>query len=327
MADVCKFFQMGACRAGAHCTYRHDRERGRKELVCNLFLHSKPKPKPSPAARPSPSSSSRPTPRMAQVQARSEHMDLPPEPQSVDRHWMARSPSLEPATAPYAAVASTGVEGESEQRLVRRKDPLCSFAIKGNCRFADRNPHGRQCEDCKLFCLHPLNTPEEDLEHLMECKGAKGMVVEGRELTDSMECTVCFEVVVQKKDPRFGILNCDHCVCLECIREWRLREGMETAKTCPICRVETHIVLPSTIWIQDRQAKEDALRSYKENLGRIDCRHFNFGEGTCPFGTSCLYRHQYRDGTVEEAKKLRFLQGGEEEEAKIMNQVLLSDFL
>jgi hypothetical protein len=30
-----------------------------------------------------------------------------------------------------------------------------------------------------------------------------------------------------------------------------------------------------------------------------DCVHFDFGDGTCPFGTSCFYRHAYRDGRLE----------------------------
>jgi hypothetical protein len=30
-----------------------------------------------------------------------------------------------------------------------------------------------------------------------------------------------------------------------------------------------------------------------------DCIHFDFGDGTCPFGTSCFYRHAYRDGRLE----------------------------
>lgn len=27
--------------------------------------------------------------------------------------------------------------------------------------------------------------------------------------------------------------------------------------------------------------------------------HFDFGDGQCPFGTSCFYRHAYRDGRLE----------------------------
>jgi hypothetical protein len=31
-------------------------------------------------------------------------------------------------------------------------------------------------------------------------------------------------------------------------------------------------------------------------MKQIDCKHFNFGEGTCPFSTSCFYRHVTKVG-------------------------------
>jgi hypothetical protein len=37
----------------------------------------------------------------------------------------------------------------------------------------------------------------------------------------------------------------------------------------------------------------------------IDCRHFAFGDGTCPFGSSCFYRHAYRDGSLEVSQTAR----------------------
>lgn len=39
-----------------------------------------------------------------------------------------------------------------------------------------------------------------------------------------------------------------------------------------------------------------------------DCAHFDFGDGTCPFGTSCFYRHAYRDGRLEvRRRKILFI--------------------
>jgi E3 ubiquitin-protein ligase makorin len=34
----------------------------------------------------------------------------------------------------------------------------------------------------------------------------------------------------------------------------------------------------------------------------IDCKYFDYGNGTCPFGTSCFYKHMFRDGSREEVK-------------------------
>lgn len=41
------------------------------------------------------------------------------------------------------------------------------------------------------------------------------------------------------------------------------------------------------------------MAAYRARLASIDCRHFAFGEGHCPFATSCFYRHAYKDGTLE----------------------------
>jgi E3 ubiquitin-protein ligase makorin len=56
----------------------------------------------------------------------------------------------------------------------------------------------------------------------------------------------------------------------------------------------------------------------------MDCKWYNFGEGSCPFGTSCFYRHANADGTLE-SSTLRVIVG--EEDAKIVHQIRLSDFL
>ena len=41
------------------------------------------------------------------------------------------------------------------------------------------------------------------------------------------------------------------------------------------------------------------MADYRGKLAERDCMHFDFGDGTCPFGTSCFYRHAYKDGTLE----------------------------
>ena len=39
-------------------------------------------------------------------------------------------------------------------------------------------------------------------------------------------------------------------------------------------------------------------------MDAIPCRNFDFGDGHCPFGTSCFYAHVYRDG-VRESHEIR----------------------
>uniref|UniRef100_A0A7N2R2X3 C3H1-type domain-containing protein n=1 Tax=Quercus lobata TaxID=97700 RepID=A0A7N2R2X3_QUELO len=36
--------------------------------------------------------------------------------------------------------------------------------------------------------------------------------------------------------------------------------------------------------------KQDIVDSYKAKLKSIDCKHFDFGNGNCPFGSSCFYK-------------------------------------
>ena len=35
---------------------------------------------------------------------------------------------------------------------------------------------------------------------------------------------------------------------------------------------------------------------YKKKLSGMPCKFFNFGEGNCPFGSSCFYDHRYKNG-------------------------------
>ena len=46
--------------------------------------------------------------------------------------------------------------------------------------------------------------------------------------------------------------------------------------------------------------RKEAIRgAYVNKLASIDCRNFDFGAGTCPFSTSCMYRHAYKNGQLE----------------------------
>ncbi|XP_065623324.1 E3 ubiquitin-protein ligase makorin-like [Quercus suber] len=42
------------------------------------------------------------------------------------------------------------------------------------------------------------------------------------------------------------------------------------------------------------EEKQDIVDSYKAKLKSIDCKHFDFGKGNCPFGSSCFYKEQQR---------------------------------
>jgi E3 ubiquitin-protein ligase makorin len=50
-------------------------------------------------------------------------------------------------------------------------------------------------------------------------------------------------------------------------------------------------VTPSTEWPRDQIEKDRIIAEYKTKLSKMDCKHFNKGRGTCPFGNSCFYAH------------------------------------
>lgn len=212
----------------------------------------------------------------------------------------------------------------------KKGNELCVFAISGKCRFGTtcRNVHGLQCPRCLLYCLHPTDLDRNEA-HINECLMSN---TAPRMLTaedEDRECGICYEPVRQKGDPRFGLLACEHVFCLQCIRTWRSKQSATTAenlRSCPMCRTVSYFVTPSTEWVGDGERKARVIEEYKRNLGQIPCSHFNYGEGQCPFGTSCFYEHKYRDGREAEAERIRAYVDSNEQ-VKAVRETRLSDFV
>lgn len=111
-----------------------------------------------------------------------------------------------------------------------------------------------------------------------------------REASRLQTCAVCLETGLRQ----FGVLpNCTHCFCLGCIRAWRATHSakVQVARSCPECRAPSHFVVPSAVFITQPQRKAALIDSYEQNLRGVACKHFAFGAGTCPFGSSCFYAH------------------------------------
>ncbi|EPS60306.1 hypothetical protein M569_14498 [Genlisea aurea] len=119
--------------------------------------------------------------------------------------------------------------------------------------------------------------------------------------SQEIECGVCLERVLSKptaSERKFGILSeCDHPFCISCIRKWRSSSpssGIDVnsaLRACPMCRKVSYFVVPSVAWYETEEEKLEIIDSYKAKLKTIDCKHFDFGNGECPFGTNCFYRH------------------------------------
>eukprot|EP00850_Spirogloea_muscicola_P019666 SM000196S05358 [mRNA] locus=s196:10279:14289:- [translate_table: standard] len=175
--------------------------------------------------------------------------------------------------------------------------PICSFAAAGSC------ARGKDCQQ--------LHGDEQEV-HKEACQ-ANQRKLEQLRRSQEVECGVCLERVLSKPrvaERKFGILSgCDHAFCVACIRGWRgathATPGMDVdrvVRACPVCRVQSHFVTPSVVWYSNAEEKEAIITGYKAKLGGIDCRYFDFGNGNCPFSTSCFYRHAYRDGKLESVK-------------------------
>jgi len=115
--------------------------------------------------------------------------------------------------------------------------------------------------------------------------------------SSELQCGVCLEPVLAKRG-RFGLLEgCEHAFCLGCLKEWRATHAVrpDVARSCPECRAPSHFVVPSMIhFVGERKAA--LLRVYLSSLRATPCKHFDFGNGTCPFGSSCFYAHTDRAG-------------------------------
>lgn len=179
------------------------------------------------------------------------------------------------------------------------------------------------------FALPPVSFEEQERIRMMN---------EKTQISQTVECSICLERVVEKQrigKRRFGLLSgCQHTFCLGCIRDWRdggvsgsgthTSSNLEQARKCPVCRELSHFITPSQFWPSDSEEKNQIIEEYRNRIGKIPCRNFNNGDGYCPFGSSCFYRHTYRDGT-EETSDVRKTTDGEGK-LHIAQEVRLSDF-
>jgi len=86
------------------------------------------------------------------------------------------------------------------------------------------------------------------------------------EIEGDEDCVICLEKVLANKK-RFGILeNCSHAFWLDCIRNWRATYDKKIKKThyrtCPICRENSYLVIPSTRMIYDGPIKDELIDEY-----------------------------------------------------------------
>ncbi|KAL9142365.1 hypothetical protein ABFS82_14G165000 [Erythranthe guttata] len=338
---LCKFFAHGACLKGEHCEYSHD-WKAPPNNICTFYQKGLcaygsrcryDHVKVSRLQSPDVSSS-------ADISSASEFSSGTATAVSADRSASTR-PFYPPSQPAWEENFVSGDTLLTEDDFVDvggvdpASRPICSFAAAGECPHGLNCPHihGDLCPTCKKHCLHPFR-PQEREEHMKICE-KRQRHLEALTHSQEIECSVCLENVLSKPTPaerKFGILSeCDHPFCISCIRNWRSSSsasGMDphsALRSCPICRKLSYFVIPSVIWYSSKEEKHEIVETYKAKLKSIDCKHFDFGNGSCPFGTSCFYKHMYGDGRHEEVV-IRHL-GAEDGNTVIAKDIRLSDFL
>ncbi|KAM1049563.1 hypothetical protein ACFX2C_028658 [Malus domestica] len=351
---LCKFFAHGACLKGEHCEFSHD-WKASPNNICTFYqkgacaFGSRCRYEHVKASRAQSSGSSSSTNSQPSLAVDSASLALPVRtlasrvslaPLSLSELSASSSPFLPPSKPAWNGSLEDDYENDEvnvgETWSTRPEDrAICSFAAAGSCPRGEKCPHihGDVCPSCGKHCLHPYR-PLEREEHMKTCE-EKQKQLEALKCSQEIECSVCLERVLSKPtvaERKFGILSeCDHPFCISCIRNWRSSSptsGMDVnsaLRACPICRKLSYFVIPSVIWYNSKEEKQEIVESYKARLRSIDCKHFDFGNGNCPFGTSCFYKHAYRDGRLEEVA-LRHI-GNEDGQTVIATNIRLSDFL
>ena len=150
---------------------------------------------------------------------------------------------------------------------------------------------------------------------------------------DRFYCEICSEDIMSRAG-RFGLLeNCDHVFCLNCIREWRNqkeKQDRQNLRKCPICRIDSFIIIPSTRFLQGLDKLEERER-YMSSVAEIPCKNFNYGKGKCQFGSSCMYLHLNEDDSGSSLRlatpinDFKMILGADGKKTKKQSQ--LSDFV
>ncbi|XP_008808204.1 E3 ubiquitin-protein ligase makorin isoform X2 [Phoenix dactylifera] len=353
---LCKYFAHGACLKGEYCEFSHD-WKDQSDNVCTFYQkgvcsfgsrcrydHVKVSRHQASASSSSSSSNSRPYVASDSVQINHPHIDalngeFKPALSSPKELTASSKPFVPPGKPTWTQSFETHTFPENQgghgPMSVSLADvPICSFAAAGSCPHGEKCPHihGDLCSICGKHRLHP-HRPDEREEHINLCQ-KNNKRLEALKLSQEIECSVCLDRVLSKPtaaERKFGLLSeCDHPFCISCIRNWRSNSpasGMDVnnaVRACPICRKISYFVIPSVIWYSTKEEKQEIIDNYKAKLKSIDCKYFDFGNGTCPFGTSCFYRHAYRDGRLEEVV-LRHLDA-EDGNTVIAKDIRLSDF-
>ncbi|CAM4884408.1 unnamed protein product [Rotaria socialis] len=305
---LCRYFLSNTCRYGDKCYYSHDQTNSQINNICRYYLrgkciygdrcryvHAQQKPEAFPWSIEPPITTTTSSFQQNLLSNQSQScINLnTEEPRRYEQNSPDDSTSLEEVELHSPSFTLQSICPYAE------KDGYCEALETGRyCPYI----HGDLCDLCEMPLLHPTNEKQRE-QHRFECLRKHEADCEEAfaiQRSQDKKCGVCLETVWDRDgDKRFGILeNCDHIFCLECIRTWRSSSNYEhkIVKACPECRIKSDFVTPTKYWPENDQAKRALIQVYKENLQKIHCKFFKRGDGLCPFGSKCFYRHVDKHG-------------------------------
>ncbi|XP_062515150.1 E3 ubiquitin-protein ligase makorin-1-like [Corticium candelabrum] len=315
---VCRYYLQGTCSYGKKCRYDHTKpteqekpSRKSREIIppCPPAKHSFGEVA-AYKSRMTTLTESALTIDMTTLTAASGMPENWAEAPEFVPSWMRETVDndLDEFSSLYSTITKAGAEVIHVLSAEESAKLLCPFAAMGSCEF-ESCPylHGSVCDFCGKQCLHPYNL-EQQHDHIRECQRSLEENIEhtfAMKRSQGIQCSICLDVVLDKRKPadrRFGILSeCSHPFCLPCIRKWRNLSHADNKiiRACPICRVPSNFVTPSEVWIEEVEEKQRLIEGYKTALSSIPCKYYDFGVGSCPFGSSCFYKHTTVEGKVE----------------------------
>lgn len=297
---ICRYFLRGICRFGELCYFSHDLTGG--EVIASGTEAG------TTCTQPSTSKNAVANWANAPVFVPTYQQDEPTEAATPGAAGGDGVATLVTANKSWAEVVGAGGNNVGVRKVAdaTNSDQFCPFTSPCPYHIYCMYPlHWELCKMCDQYCLHPRDQTQRR-KHNQECLQQHERDMElsfAIARSKDKTCGICFDTIMEKsgREKRFGILpNCSHIFCLECIRKWRQAKQFEhkITRSCPECRVSSDFVCPSAFWVETKEEKDKLLNEYRSALGIKDCKYFKKGDGKCPFGNKCFYKHALPNGDL-----------------------------
>ncbi|KAJ3179882.1 hypothetical protein HDU87_002450 [Geranomyces variabilis] len=352
---ACDFYAVGRCRKGDQCRFRHeDATRLPTATTTGDQAIGSAVPPPPPVAGPVAAAVKTPAvpataseaPAASSTTTASDKAVPPPPPRPPEQCRFFRAGNCwrgDHCRFAHGDRLPIGKELQDKDEMKRMMMmPECPYFAKDNCRYGNNCFLQHTTQPLyETAATSPCAAAEEEEEKDEDQEAAPEVVDEE---DDAAVCGICLEVPSACQPARmYGLLEgCDHCFCRECLMQWRsgvpfdgnaastttsdTRDDInkETKRSCPLCRVHSHLVVPSKQFMQGT-AKEDYLNSLRARKSKIPCMYWKKTQ-RCPYHHWCLYAHRDPQGKdMKPAQKLKWEQGRQQKARRITGDFDIRD--